>query len=369
MIYKAFYIFITILFLFLQPFKGVAQSNKFSNWKTNTSKKSIALSELRSGGPPKDGIPSIDNPKFISKDNASWLTSQEPVIAVVKNGVAKAYPLQILIWHEIVNDQINGEPILVTFCPLCYSALTFIRVIEGETHSFGVSGFLRHSDLVMFDRKTESLWQQFNGKAIVGDYTGKQLEQIPSQIISFEQFKQSYPGGQVLSKDTGYRRDYGRNPYTGYDNINNTPFMLGKEADNRLPPMEKVVGVKLDEQTKTYPYSVSKNKHVINDEISDTPIVIFHQDGATSALDKSSIAQSKEAGSTGVFRALTGNRKLTFRYQNGKIIDDQTRSIWNITGKAVEGELEGTQLEPVTFGDYFAFAWLVFYPDTKIYTQ
>lgn len=367
MIYKTFYTFIIILQIALLPVMSSAQGSKFSNWETNFSRKSIELSELRSGGPPKDGIPSINSPKFISQENASWLADQEPVIYVALDGKARAYPLQILIWHEIVNDEINGKPILITFCPLCYSALTFGRIIDGETHSFGVSGFLRHSDLVMFDRKTESLWQQFNGKAIVGDYTGKQLTQIPSQIISFKQFKDSYPEGKVLSRDTGYSRNYGNNPYTGYDDISNTPFMFGKKSDNRLPPMEKVIGVKLDNQTKTYPYRISKKERIINDEISGTPIVVFHLDGATSALDKANIAQSKEAGSTGVFYTKTDNKNLTFSYRKGNIMDDQTGSIWNITGKAVAGELKGTQLRQAISGDYFAFAWLVFYPDTKLY--
>lgn len=369
MIYNAFNTCISFLLILLFPILVNAQGNKFLNWKTNLSKKAIDLSELRSGGPPKDGIPSIDNPTFILQDNASWLANQEPVILVAYNGQARAYPLQILIWHEIVNDEIGGKPILVSFCPLCYSALTFSRIVKGETLSFGVSGFLRHSDLVMFDRRTESLWQQFNGKAIVGDYTGTQLTQIPSQIISFKQFKQSYPEGKVLSKETGYNREYGKNPYRGYDNIENTPFLFGSKTDGRLPPMEKVIGVKLGNETKTYPYSTTRNKHVINDTISGTPVAIFHVEGATSALDKATIAASKEAGSTGVFRAQADGQNLTFYYKKGKIIDTQTGSIWDITGQAVAGKLKGTQLKRITYGDYFAFAWLVFYPDTKIYER
>lgn len=154
-----------------------SQAQSLQGWKTNTDKSLIDLGELKKGGPPKDGIPSIDSPKFVSPEEAdSWIFAQEPVIALEYKGVARAYPLQILIWHEIVNEEIKGDPILVTFCPLCYSALVFDRTVNGETHEFGVSGFLRHSDLVMFDRKTETLWQQFTGKAIVGDYVGKTLK-------------------------------------------------------------------------------------------------------------------------------------------------------------------------------------------------
>ncbi|MCW9708787.1 DUF3179 domain-containing protein [Fodinibius salsisoli] len=348
---------------------GAAAQKNVQEWKTNTDKKIINLGELKAGGPPKDGIPSIDNPKFVSQPEAAeWLKGREPVIALEVNGRARAYPLQILIWHEIVSDRMGGKPVLVTFCPLCYSAIVFERTVEGKTLEFGVSGFLRHSDLVMFDRKTETLWQQFTGKAIVGDYVGTTLKQLPSQIISFEQFRTSYPDGEVLSRQTGYSRRYGTNPYTGYDDINNTPLFSSGGEDARLPPMEKVVGVKIGDKTKTYPYSVTKKQHVINDELEDTAIVVFHLEGARSALDARQISDSREDGSTGVFRRKVGERVLTFEYRSSKTITDkQTGSTWNVTGKAVAGKLKGKHLQPVTAGDYFAFAWLVFWPDTEIY--
>jgi len=368
MINKAYNILVTTFVLLLVPCLAFSQQSMFRNWDTNLNKKSINLGELRSGGPPKDGIPAISNPKFISPSQATWLKDQEPVISLEYKGVARAYPLQIMIYHEIVNDRIKGDPILVTFCPLCYSAISFSRIVNGETLSFGVSGFLRHSDMVMFDRKTESLWQQFNGKGIVGDYTGTELEKIPSQLISFKQFKESYPSGEVLSRDTGHRRNYGTNPYRGYDNINNSPFLMREEPDSRLPPMEKVVGVELNGKTKTYPYSITKEQKVINDQLAGSNIVVFHTEGATSALDAGRIAQSKEAGSTGVFKSTVNGRTLSFEYKNGEIVDQQTGSVWNITGKSIEGELKNTQLERVKYGDYFAFAWLVFYTDTSIYS-
>jgi len=181
----------------------------------------IELSELMSGGPGKDGIPAIASPRFVSPEEAGrWLKFQEPVISLVVGGAARAYPLQILLWHEIVNDRIGGVPVAVTFCPLCYSAVAFDRRIEGSEYSFGVSGMLRNSDMIMYDRETESLWQQLFGEAIVGDLTGARLMPLPAQIISFRQFSAAYPNGRVLSRDTGYDRPYGRNPYVGYDDIN-----------------------------------------------------------------------------------------------------------------------------------------------------
>jgi len=348
----------------------ITQAQKLQGWDTNTNKSLIDLSELKRGGPPKDGIPSIDDPKFIPLSEAdSWIEENEPVIALEYKGEVRAYPLQILIWHEIVNDTVGGDPLLITFCPLCYSALVFKRTVNGEVLEFGVSGFLRHSDLVMYDRKTETLWQQFTGKAIVGDYVGTTLNRVPSQIISVSQFRNNYPEGTVLSRNTGYDRNYGSNPYTGYDDINNTPPFGAENNDDQLSPMEKVVGVTLDKQQKAYPYSITRKKQVINDEMGNTPLLIIHADGATSAVDASQIAESKESGSTGVFKRILEGQKLSFALKDGNIIDEQTGSIWTITGTAVKGPFKGEQLEAVASGDYFAFAWLVFWPETEIYTN
>ncbi|MEE8465674.1 MAG: DUF3179 domain-containing protein, partial [Dehalococcoidia bacterium] len=203
-----------------------------SGWATDFQIRSAPYSEFFSGGPSKDGIPAVDNPKFVSVDEAEeWLDDREPVQVVDINGDVRAYPLQILIWHEIVNDQVGGIPVAITFCPLCNTALVFNAALpDGRVLDFGVSGMLRFSDLVMYDRQTESWWQQATGEAIVGDLTGTMLEFIPSPIVSWADFKQAHPGRQVLSRDTGISRPYGRNPYTGYDT--GRPFLFrGPEDD------------------------------------------------------------------------------------------------------------------------------------------
>ncbi|NIT56830.1 MAG: DUF3179 domain-containing protein [Aliifodinibius sp.] len=339
-------------------------------WKTNTAKRTIDLNELISGGPGKDGIPAINKPKFVKPDKAeNWLKPVEPVISLVVNDKAKAYPLQILMWHEIVNDRIGGVPVAVSFCPLCYSANVFDRRIKDKVYTFGVSGMLRHSDMVMYDRQTQSLWQQFNGQAIVGDMVGTTLKRIPAQIISFEQFRNIYKNGLVLSRDTGYRRKYGRNPYVGYDDINNKPHLYRGKQDPRLKPMEKLITVNINNTGKAYPYSITRKKRAINDEVGGQKIVIFHDRGAASAMDKAEIALSREDGSTGVFSRQLADRLLTFSRKGDTFVDDQTSSIWDITGRAIKGELKGKKLSPVVHGDYFAFAWLVFKPETKIYNE
>ena len=336
---------------------------------TDYSKHDIDLSTLKSGGPPKDGIPSIDTPSFVRINEASdWIHPDEPVIALQHEGVAKAYPLQILTHHEIVNDGIAGTPVAVTFCPLCYSALVFKRMLDGEAVEFGVSGLLRNSDLVMYDRMSETLWQQFTGTAIVGTRTGATLEQLPSQIISFKQFAETYPSGRVLSRDTGYNRPYGRNPYAGYDDVDKRPFAFDGPVDDRLPPMEKVVAVSVGNTHKAYPHSTTEKKRVIHDTVGDRPLVVFHGPGAVSALDAAKVAESKEVGSTGVFDRRVEGKTLTFSYvDDGHFRDQETGSTWTITGMAIDGPLEGAQLEQVQHGNYFAFAWFAFRPGTALY--
>jgi len=338
---------------------------------TDYSKHNIDLSTLMSGGPPKDGIPSVDNPSFVSVGEASnWVAPEEPVILLEHKGTARAYPLQILTHHEIVNDRIAGTPVAVTFCPLCYSALVFERTLGGEPVEFGVSGMLRNSDLVMYDRKTETLWQQLTGKGIVGDLAGQTLKQLPSQIVSFRQFGETHPDGEVLSRDTGHNRPYGRNPYAGYDDINNKPFAYRGPTDDRLPPMAKVVAVTIGDSYKAYPHSKTEEKRVIHDTVADRPLAVFHAPGAVSALDASQIAESKETGSTGVFDRRVDGRTLTFSYvDDGRFKDEETGSTWTVTGKAVDGPLKGTQLDRVQHGDYFAFAWFAFRPDAALYSD
>ena len=208
---------------------------------TDFKKSSINLDELLSGGPPRDGIPSIDKPHFVSVSQAGkWLDDREPVIAVNLNGEARAYPLQILMYHEIVNDVIADMPVAITFCPLCNASIVFDRTVgEGDSKrvlDFGTTGRLRKSDLVMYDRQTESWWQQFTGKGIIGEYTDVSLPQIPSQIVSFAAFKESFGDSKVLSKNTGVIRPYGNNPYRGYDAIDNNPFLFRGDIDPRSHP-------------------------------------------------------------------------------------------------------------------------------------
>jgi len=341
-----------------------------ANWRTDFSHHTVPLDEIRAGGPPRDGIPPLDTPRFVPFTTANaWLHDREPVVVVHRNGVAKAYPLQILIWHEIVNDTVGHEPIAVTFCPLCNSAVAFQRQLDGQVLDFGTTGRLRHSDLVMWDRQTESWWQQLTGEAIIGTLAGKRLTMVPASIVSYAAFKQTFPDGVVLSKDTGFRRDYGHNPYRGYDDIDSSPFLSSGAPDPRLPPMERVVAVTLEGQDKAYPYRVLAAQRVVYDTIGTQTIVVLYSPGTASALDESSIAASRDVGAAGVFLPQLDGRAVTLVARGDVFIDTETQSTWNILGKAIDGPLVGHHLPPVVHGDHFAFAWLVFKPQTQIYGQ
>ncbi|GAB5536975.1 MAG: DUF3179 domain-containing protein [Rubricoccaceae bacterium] len=339
---------------------------------TNTALRSIELSELRGGGPPKDGIPSIDDPQFVSPEAASsWLADREPVILITVEGETRIYPLQILTWHEIVNDELAGVPVAITFCPLCYSAIAVDRRLdtdEGErTLTFGVSGLLRHSDMVMFDRETETLWQQFTGEALVGDLLGSTLTLLPAQIVSFAQARDAAPDAPVLSRDTGHQRDYGRNPYAGYDDVDKRPFLFDGKDNGQLPPMQRVIAVSVDEASRAYPADLTLERGVVADELADQPLVVFHISGTATALGDAEIASARDVGATGVFDPRVGDRTLTFERRGDRFVDAETASSWTITGEAVEGELAGTQLETVLHHDTFAFAWFAFKPDATVF--
>ena len=335
-------------------------------WRTDFAIASIELSELTQGQV-KDGIPALSDPKFLPVSEVTFLGDQEPVVAFQHNGEARAYPLQILTWHEIVNDVVGGKPVLITFCPLCNTAITFDRTIDGTILKFGVSGFLRNSDLVMFDNETESLWQQITGEAIVGVRTGTRLEPLPSSIVSWEDFRTSFPQGLVQSLDTGFSRPYGRNPYPGYDDINSSPFLFRGEADDRLAAMERVVTVELGGETVAYPMRFLSDSSVVADRVGGQDIVVFFKPGTVSALDLASIADSRAVGSAAVFRPEVNGRSLTFVAEGESFLDRQTGTLWNIFGEAVSGDLEGETLESIVSGNHFWFAWAAFKPETRIW--
>ncbi|MGA9532271.1 MAG: DUF3179 domain-containing protein [Anaerolineales bacterium] len=355
------------------PFNGIALEFSTSYWdKTDFCKHSVDYRTIRSGGPPPDGIPAIDKPVFESiSAGDTWLGEDWPVLVYEHDGDARAYPMAILIWHEIVNDTVGVQPVAVTFCPLCNSSIVFSRrAPDGRIVDFGTSGNLRNSDLIMYDRQTESWWQQLTGRAIVGAYSGAELTFLPSQILAWDDFKSTYPDGLVLSRDTGHSRSYGQNPYGGYDRPDNRPFLFHGFPDERLPPMERVVTLQAGQQAVAYPFSALQARKVINGTFAADPVVVFWQPGVKSALDSGSMENSRDVGSAAVYLRTLGEEFLTFLpLGDGRYQDRESRTTWTFHGLAIDGPLAGRQLEKVMHGEPFWFAWAAFLPGTQVWSS
>lgn len=299
--------FIVVFLASMALFGAIAFAGQTSaDWKrewprTDFSKSSVDLAEIISGGPPKDGIPAIDNPQFMAVSAVHDLGDQEPVIALKVNEEAKAYPLRILMWHEIANDTIGGVPVTVTYCPLCNAAVVFDRRVNGKVLDFGVSGKLRHSDMVMYDRQTESWWQQFVGRSIVGAMTDVELKRLPAHVIPFSAFKASYPNGKVLVAGNGNARRYGENPYVKYDSSEN-PFLYRGRYDGPGQPLSYVV-------------AVEKNAWLLEDlrkagVIEHGDLRLEWREGMNSALDAGRIDQGRDIG------FITAQRKTANGYED-----------------------------------------------------
>jgi hypothetical protein len=338
--------------------------------RTDTSKALVPLDEIVAGGPEPDGIPAIDRPAFVSPAGAAaWLVPMEPVLALDVKGDARAYPLQILMWHEIVNDVVGGVPVTITFCPLCNSGIVFERVVEGATLDFGTSGKLYKSDLVMYDRQSHSLWAQMEGLAIVGTRAGTRLTLVPANTISFEDWRAMHPTGKVLSRDTGLSRKYGVNPYQSYDQPRLGPFLFRGRPDPRLAPKERVVGIKLGEVARAYPWPLLAERRVVHDRLANQSLVIFYRPGALSVLDEDEIKRSRAVGATGTFSRVLEDRALTFESTADGFRDRETGSTWTLLGHAVKGPLAGRRLTAVPHVDAFWFAWAAFNPATSLYGE
>lgn len=294
-----------------------------SEWPhTDFSKHSVPFHEIFSGGPPKDGIPSIDDPAFVPVGEAD-LPGREPVIALTIGDDTRAYPLRILMWHEIVNDVVGGVPVAITFCPLCNTGIVFDRRLDGEVLTFGTTGKLRNSDLVMYDRTTESWWQQFVGEAIIGELTGKQLDMIPARLESFALFKERAPGGQVQVPPAPSPA-YGHNPYVNYDSLAQ-PFLYIGVLPREIAPLARVVRV--GDQAWSLALLRERGEILVDD------LRLTWQPGQASALDVSMIADGADVGNV--------------------LVERRSADGWQDAVYSVD----------------FAFAFRAFYPDGTLHTE
>ncbi len=346
---------------------GVPPPFRTRGFSTDFSRRTVEWDSILSGGPPKDGIPAVDSPAFESlAAGDEWLEDVDPVILFSHGDLSRAYPLSILIWHEIVNDEVDGQPVSITFCPLCNASIVFDRNFDGQVLDFGTTGRLRNSDLIMYDRQTETWWQQFTGEGIVGKYAGQQLNFLTSQVLSWKDFKDAHPDGEVLARPN-MPRNYGYNPYVGYDSTSR-PFLFQGTPDSRLAPAERVLGLTTETEAIAYPFQALEEAGVVHDSFGGVELAIFHKAGLASALDSSLISRGRDIGAVAVYDRQIGDQLLTFSpNQDGTFSDAETGSVWDILGEAVEGPLAGEKLTPILHFDHFWFAWAAFFPATELY--
>ncbi len=256
--------------------------------ETDFSRSAVDFAEIVSGGPPKDGIPAIDAPHFRRVADETRLDPREPVMSYAPDGVpARAYPIRYLMWHEIVNDVVAEVPIAVTYCPLCNSGMVFDTRIDGMPHTFGVSGKLRHSDMIMYDRQTESWWQQAIGEGIIGALTGRRLTALPARMESWQAFRAAHPDGMVLD-EPDWSRAYGHNPYVGYDGTRRPFLYTGEDPPHGIPPLARVVRV----GDRAWPLERLRDAK----RIEEAGVTLEWRSGQASALDSSRIAEGREVG-------------------------------------------------------------------------
>ena len=324
----------------------------------------VPLDQIVSGGPPPDGIPSIDNPKFISVQEASkFLKDSELVLGLNINGDVRAYPLQILVWLEIVNDNVGAVPVAITYCPLCFTNQVFNRTIdERVVVEFGTSGKLYNSNLVMYDRTTKTLWSQALAEGIVGKYAGTKLQRVPFDVAYWKEWKQLYPDSKVLSRDTGSNRPYGADPYGDYYTNSDVLFPVSNK-DSRLDLKEIVVGFENKGQFKAYKQQDIENKKVINDQVNGKPIALFSSyPFMVRAYDP--LVEGVGGGGQQTIVLL----QFDYNTKDKSFIDKQTGSLWNFEGKAISGQMNGKQLTRLPFDEGFWFEWVAFHPKSALYS-
>jgi hypothetical protein len=281
-----------VLFLFLFSCSNVSgienttvgekQNRSFPQFKTDTSKSSIDLSLVLNGGPGKDGIPALTNPAFESIEKSKINNSEEGVLVVI-NDEYKFYPYNILVWHEIVNDTVGETPVAVTFCPLCGSAIVFDRNVKGNVLEFGVSGFLYESNMLMYDRGTESFWSQTLGESVIGEFLGTKLDILPMRVLMFEKVKSLYPQAQILGVNTGHARDYSRYPYGSYETNSDIYFPVS-ESTNEYHPKEMMYVVPVEKKYVAIPIRLAINKSKM--KVTNKTIVFTDNDDGAKVEDE-----------------------------------------------------------------------------------
>ncbi|CAN5922520.1 DUF3179 domain-containing protein [soil metagenome] len=329
----------------------------------------VATDDIEPAGVGVDEIVPIDEPRFESLDDAArWLRADSPLLVVTIDDQTKAYPLAILVWHEIVNDVVGGEPVVVSYCPLCNTGIVFERTVDGEVLDFGTSGHLWLSNLVMYDRQHENFWSQVYGRGIAGrPFQGHELARVPALQVGFDTLRTAHPDATVLTRPTGTPNDYDDNPYEDYEQVG--PFFPSGPGDDRLDAMDRVVGIGVpDADPVAITLDHLRATRVVEIDTPDGPAVVFWEPGQASAVGAAQVDGGRDVGQTAALRPVAPDgRRLTFTTgPDDGFVDDQTASTWNLFGRAVDGPLAGAQLEPVAHDDTFWFSWYAFHASTRV---
>ncbi len=318
----------------------------------------IPEKEVYNGGPGKDGIPAIDHPRFISAPEADFLSDTDLVVGLKSGPIIRAYPHKILDWHEIVNDQLQQVRVAITYCPLTGSAIGWNRHVTRTPTTFGVSGLLYNSNLIPYDRTTNSNWSQMLLKCVNGPLAGTPIKTIPVVETEWQTWKKLYPESEVLSLDTGYRRDYARYPYGNYKTSDEIFFPVANE-DSRLPKKERVLGIIGDGVTKVYPISQFSGAEVVHDSFQGKAYIVFGSRKWNVAV----IYRNQLHSGPGnlVFSVDTTNVPVIMR--------DNLGNRYSIFGEVVQGPNRGDQLIPAQSFISYWFAWAAFYPQAEIWKE
>ena len=315
----------------------------------------IPVDRVLDGGPGKDGIPAISNPKFSKAFTTSYLSNKDLVVGVTINGSQKAYPHVILDWHEIVNDQIDDIPIAITYCPLTGTAITWNRDINGTITEFGVSGLLYNSNLIPYDRQTDSNWSQMRMDCVNGPLIGEQVSTFQVVETTWKNWKQMFPNSEVMTLETGFNRNYGRYPYVtsngDYRVEDYLIFPVGN-VDDRLSEKERVHGILENEEVRVYRFSEFDPPDIITDIIGGKNIAVVG-----SSKDNFMVSFEIE------------DQELTIEQSGETIFKDQKGNLYNIFGEVIEGPDSGSSLIPTRSFIGYWFSWAAFYPEVEIYTE
>lgn len=316
---------------------------------------------------PRDAIPALADPAFETQESAGrWLDGREPVVVVSVAGETRAYPVQILMQHYVVNDVVGGTPVAVTFCIFCGSAIAYDRRFDGRVLDFGVAGLLHNSNVVLYDRQTETFWAQAVGSGLVGAYAGSTLDFLYAPTLPFAEFMSEHPGAPVLSRETGHDRDYGRGRLLDYERRGPLERFFRREADVRLPAKERVLVVARGREPVAFPFGALTEERVIETEVDGEPVVAFWAPG-TASIYAERTAEGADVGAAVGFSPLVDGRRLRFRpHGEDRFQDRETGTVWSLSGLGLEGPLAGRRLRQLDEGVHFWFVWAAYRPRTRV---